>query len=82
MRNVSVFTVHTFVVTPANATIARKRGQGLAHDCELQLRILNRTSSGGHKFKVRSITVGTGSYGHPWIGPKAMGKKNARDDAV
>jgi len=68
VRNVSVFAVHSFAVTPQNATIARNRGQGLAHECELQLRILNRTSSGEHKFKVRSITVGTGTYGHPWIG--------------
>jgi len=54
--------------------MARMRGQGLAHDCELQLRILNRTSSGGHKFKVRTITVGTGSYG--------LKKDSARGDAI
>ena len=42
---VSVYTTHAFSVV------------GAVGACVLQLQVLNATSSGGHKFKVRSLTV-------------------------
>ena len=44
-RNVSVFLQHTFDV------------RGASPRCELQLQVLAETSSGGHKFKVRTVTL-------------------------
>ena len=44
-RNVSVFQQHTFGVLGASAA------------CSLLFFVPNRTSSGGHKFKLRTITV-------------------------
>lgn len=58
LRNVSVFAQHSFKVTSVTGLQAGTQSQSLRHDCELQLRILKRTSSGGHKFKVRSLSVG------------------------
>jgi len=46
-RNVSVFLQHNFWIT------------GGAASCGVQLQILNSTSSGGYKFKVRTITLTT-----------------------
>ena len=46
-RNVSVFLQHAFEL----------RGQ--TSECALQLQILEETSSGGHKFKVRTVTLST-----------------------
>ena len=44
-RNVSVFLQHSFELRGAGAR------------CELQLQVLPETSSGGHKFKVRTVTL-------------------------
>lgn len=44
-RNVSVYLQHSFVI------------EGGAADCGVQLQVLNGTSSGGFKFKVRTITL-------------------------
>ena len=46
-RNVSVFLQHSFEL------------QGATADCALQLQILPTTSSGGYKFKVRTVTLST-----------------------
>ena len=46
-RNVSVFLQHSFELVGGTA------------DCALQLQILPETSSGGHKFKVRTVTLST-----------------------
>jgi hypothetical protein len=59
IRNVSVFLSHTFTARAPrrqHAALAERKGkQPMA--CELLLTLLERTSSGAHKFKVRSITV-------------------------
>ena len=46
-RNVSVFLQHAFPL----------RGSYEAAECALQLQVLPETSSGGHKFKVRTVTL-------------------------
>mmetsp|Transcript_20457 Transcript_20457/g.46850 ORF Transcript_20457/g.46850 Transcript_20457/m.46850 type:complete len:102 (+) Transcript_20457:1-306(+) len=46
-RNVSVFLQHTFNISGGSPT------------CGVQLQVLNATSSGGYKFKVRTITLTT-----------------------
>ena len=46
-RNVSVFLQHSFMLFGATA------------DCALQIQIPPETSSGGHKFKVRTVTITT-----------------------
>ena len=46
-RNVSVFLQHSFAL----------RGSYDAADCALQLQVQPETSSGGHKFKVRTVTL-------------------------
>ena len=48
-RNVSVYLQHTFTLRGASA------------ECGLQLQVLQRTSSGAHKFKVRTITLSAAS---------------------
>ena len=46
-RNVSVFLQHSFEMV------------GGSEQCALQLQVLPETSSGGHKFKVRTVTLST-----------------------
>ena len=57
-RNVSIFTEHRFVVRmqrpPGEPT--GRRAEEAAH-CGLSLVVLNRTSSGGHMFKVRDVVL-------------------------
>jgi len=48
-RNVSVFLQHSFELYAGEA----------ASECALQLQILPQTSSGAHKFKVRTVTLST-----------------------
>lgn len=52
-RNVSAFTQHSFTVMP----YGERREILLRHHCQLNLQILEDTSSGGNKFKVRSLLV-------------------------
>ena len=46
-RNVSVFLQHSFDILGGTA------------DCALQLQVLKESTSGGHKFKVRTVTIST-----------------------
>ena len=59
IRNVSIFVAHTFAVRTlrqrGGATPVAPPAPPAA--CEFLLTLLERTSSGAHKFKVRSITV-------------------------
>ena len=46
-RNVSVFLQHSFELT------------GATTECALQIQVKEESSSGGHKFKVRTVTLST-----------------------
>ena len=54
VRNVSIFTQYAFRVQAGGRAANGKRA---SRDCELALRVLAQTSSGGHKFKVRSLSI-------------------------
>jgi hypothetical protein len=65
IRNVSVFESHRFVARAVRSRVS-SRGRPSSTDaaaamCELVGTVLKRSSSGGHKMKVRSITVSTTS---------------------
>ena len=63
LRNVSAFATHTFDVRAGGGDSGGHGGRGdamLASSdelCVLQFRVLPSTSSGGHKFKLRSATI-------------------------
>lgn len=55
-RNVSVFLQYAFDLRYGDAPSTERAAGGA---CALQMQILPQTSSGGHKFKVRTVTVST-----------------------
>ena len=68
MRNVSVFEAHTFSARAPHAaphtaphTVPHQHRthprRATTPPCEIRLTLLRQTSSGGHKFKVRTLTV-------------------------
>ena len=46
MRRVTVFVEHVFPLTSREGDV-----------CELEFRVLRKTSSGGHKVKIRQVTL-------------------------
>ena len=53
LHNVSVYVEHRFVATLHPSRLERPAPGGGAAGCDLSARVLPRTSSGGHMFKLR-----------------------------